>query len=92
MILIQISDDLKMRDLSKLASKIEKNHMKRIAIEQFELDPVNITRIADDFRYTWEFNFEILKKWWNFSRDNNRAVSLFSKTLENTFPKKLSLL
>ena len=81
-----------MKDLSKLASKIEKNHMKRIAIEQFEIDPVDLARIADDFRDTWEFNFEILKKWWNFSRDNNRAVSLFSKTLENTFPKKLSLL
>ena len=53
--------------------------MKRIAIEQFEIDPVDLTRIADDFRDTWEFNFEILKKWWNFSRDNNRSVSLFRK-------------
>ena len=64
-----------MKDLSKLASKIEKNNMKRIAIEQFEIDPVDMTLIADDFRDTWEFNFEILRKWWRFSRDNNRSVS-----------------
>ena len=66
-----------MKDLSKLASEIEKNNIKRIAIEQFEIDPVDITRIADDFKGTWEFNFEILKKWWKFSGENNRLVSVF---------------
>ena len=65
-----------MKDLSKLARKIERNNMKQIAIEQFEIDPVNLARIADDFRDTWEFNFEILRKWWKFSGDNNRSVSL----------------
>ena len=39
-----------MKDLSKLARKIEKNNMKQIVIEQFEIDPVDILRIADDFR------------------------------------------
>ena len=86
-LLFQISDDLKMKDLSKLASKIEKNHMKRIAIEQFEIDPVDLTRIADDFRDTWEFNFEILKKWLKLSGDNNRSVSLFRKTPKTLSPK-----
>ena len=76
MLLFQIPDGLKMKDLSKLASKIEKNNMKRIAIEQFEFHPVDIKRIADDFSDTWEFNFEILNKWWNFSRENNRSVSV----------------
>ena len=74
-----------MKDLSKLASKIEKNHMKRIAIEQFEIDPVDMARIADDFRDTWEFNFESLKKWWKFSRDNNRSVSIFRINFSKLF-------
>ena len=74
-----------MKDLSKLASKIEKNHMKRIAIEQFEIDPVDMARICDDFRDTWEFNFESLKKWWKFSRDNNRSVSIFRINFSKLF-------
>ena len=76
MFFLQISDELKMKDLSKLARKLERNNMKQIAIEQFEIDPVDLARIADDFRDTWEFNFEILRKWWKFSGDNNRSVSL----------------
>ena len=76
-----------MKDLSKLARKIERNNMKQTAIEQFEIDPVDLTRIADDFRDTWELNFEILKKWWKFSGDNNRSVSIFRKTPQTTFPK-----
>ena len=36
-----------------------------------------MTRIADDLRDTWEFNFEILKKWYKFSGDNNRTVCVF---------------
>ena len=76
MFFLQISDELKMKDLSKLARKIERNNMKQIAIEQFEIDPVDLAQIADDFRDTWKFNFEILRKWWKFSGDNNRSVSL----------------
>ena len=72
-----------MKDLSKLARKIEKSNMKQIAIEQFEIDPVDMTRIADDFRDTWEFNFETLKTWWKFSRENNRSVSVFRTCYTN---------
>ena len=76
-----------MKDLSKLARKIERNNMKQIAIEQFEIDPVDLAQIADEFRDTWVFNFEILKKWWKLTGDNNRSVSLFRKTPQTLSPK-----
>ena len=48
--------------------------MKRIVMEKFDIDPAAIRRLADDFRDTWEFNFEVLNKWWKLSAENNRSV------------------
>ena len=71
----QTSEDLKPKDLSKLARKIRADNMKIIAIEQFEMDDNDIDIIAANCRdKTYEFNFEILKKWKNLSPENNRMV------------------
>ena len=71
----QISEDLKPKDLSKLARKIRADSMKIIAIEQFEIDDTDIDIIAANCRdKTYEFNSEILKKWKNLSPENNNMV------------------
>ena len=71
----QTSEDLKPKDLSKLARKIRADNMKIIAIEQFEMDDNDIDIIAANCRdKAYEFNFEILKKWKNLSPENNRMV------------------
>ena len=49
--------------------------MKIIMIEQFEMDDTEIDIIVANCRdKTYEFNFEILKKWKNLSPENNRMV------------------
>ena len=49
---------------------------KMIAREQLEIDDTDIDNIATDCRdKTYEFNYEILKKWWKRSYENNRSVS-----------------
>ena len=74
-ITFQTSEDLKLKDLSKLARKIRPDNMRIIAIEQFEMDDTDIDIIAANCRdKTYEFNFEILKKWKNLSPENNRMV------------------
>ena len=71
----QTSEDLKPKDLSKLARKIRADNMKIIAIEQLEMDDTDIDIIAANCRdKTYEFNFEILKKWKNISPENNHLV------------------
>ena len=65
-----------MRDLSRLARKLQMDNMKMIAREQLEIDDTDIDNIAADCRdKTYEFNYEILKKWWKRSSENNRSVS-----------------
>ena len=65
-----------MRDLSRLARKIQMENMKMIAREQLEIDDTDIDNISADCRdKTYEFNYEILKKWWKRSNKNNRSVS-----------------
>ena len=65
-----------MRDLSRLARKIQKDNMKMIARELLDIDDTDIDNIAADYRdKTYEFNYEILKKWWKRSHENNRSVS-----------------
>ena len=65
-----------MRDLSRLARKIQMDNMKMIAREQLEIHDTDIDNIAADCREkTYGFNYEILKKWWKRSNKNNRLVS-----------------
>ena len=65
-----------MRDLSRLARKIQMGNMKMIAREQLEIDDTYIEQIATDCREkTYEFNYEILKTWRERSYENNRSVS-----------------
>ena len=65
-----------MRDLSRLAKKIQMENMKMIAREQLEIDDTDIDNIAADCRdKTYEFNYEILKKWWKRSHEHNQSVS-----------------
>ena len=46
-----------------------------IAREQLEIDDTDIDNISADCRdKTYEFNYEILKKWWKRSHENNRSV------------------
>ena len=60
---LQTSEDLKPKDLSKLARKIRADNMKIIAIEQFEMDDNDIFIIAVNCRdKTYE------------SPENNRMV------------------
>ena len=66
-----------MKDLSKLARKIQTTSMKQIALELFEMDHAELSNLANDHRNSWEFNYEILRKWWELSRENNRSVSEF---------------
>ena len=66
-----------MKDLSKLARKMQTTSMEQIAIEIFEMDPAYLSNLADDFRNSWKFNFEVLQKWWKLSRENDRSVSKF---------------
>ena len=52
------------------------DNMKMIAREQLEVDDTDIDNIAVDCREkTYEFNYEILNKWWKRSYENNRSVS-----------------
>ena len=46
----QTSEDLKPKDLSKLAQKIRADNMRIIAIEQFEMDDTDIDIIAANCR------------------------------------------
>ena len=65
-----------MRDLSRLARKIQMDNMRIIAIEQLGIDYTDINNIAADCQEkSYQFNFEILNKWWRRSHENNRAVS-----------------
>ena len=65
-----------MRDLSRLARKIQMDDMRIIAIEQLGIDYTDINNIAADCQEkSYQFNFEILNKWWKRSHENNRAVS-----------------
>ena len=68
-----------MRDLSKLARKIQMDDVRIIAIEQLGMDYTDINNIAADCgEKSYQFNFEILNKWWKRSYENNREVTAFS--------------
>ena len=47
-----------------------------IAREQLEIDDIDIDNISADCGHkAYPFNYEILKKWWKRSYENNRSVS-----------------
>ena len=72
---LQAGVALKTKELSKLAAHISIHCMKRIALEHLNFEMVELKNLQAETNDSWEFNYEILHKWYNKSSDNSRSVS-----------------